>query len=73
MCPPNTDTVPTSWYYHEHLKLGLWSVVQDETIKYQAALRTMDIFAKKHSVQHDIITGHPLVANYTIPSKPEPM
>ena len=45
-------------------------VLQDETIKYQAALRTMDIFAKKHSVQHDIITGHPLVANYIIPPKP---
>ena len=47
------------------------SVLQDETIKYQAALRTMDVFAKKHSVQHDIITGHPLVANYIIPPKPE--
>ncbi|KAL3154354.1 hypothetical protein ABBQ32_013834 [Trebouxia sp. C0010 RCD-2024] len=44
----------------------------DETVKYQAALRTMDIFSKKHSVQHDIITGHPLVANYIIPPKPEP-
>lgn len=50
-----------------------WSVLQDETIKYQAALRTMDIFAKKHSVQHDIITGHPLVANYIIPPKPDSM
>lgn len=47
-------------------------MVQDETVKYQAALRTMDIFSKKHSVQHDIITGHPLVANYIIPPKPEP-
>ena len=45
--------------------------VQDETIKYKAALRTMDIFAKHHSVQHDIITGHPLVANYIMPSKPD--
>ena len=44
--------------------------VQDETVKYKAALRTMDIFAKHHSVQHDIITGQPLVANYIMPSKP---
>lgn len=49
----------------------VWSVTQDETIKYKAALRTMDIFSKHHSVQHDIITGHPLVANYIMPSKPE--
>lgn len=45
-------------------------LMQDETVKYKAALRTMDIFSKHHSVQHDIITGHPLVANYIMPSKP---
>ncbi|DBA67276.1 hypothetical protein WJX79_006352 [Trebouxia sp. C0005] len=44
--------------------------LMDETVKYKAALRTMDIFSKHHSVQHDIITGHPLVANYIMPSKP---
>ena len=43
--------------------------IQDETVKYKAALRTMDIFGKHHSVQHDIITGRPLVANYIMPSK----
>ncbi len=50
-------------------KPGLLSL-QDETVKYKAALRTRDIFAKQHSVEHDIITGRPLVANYIMPSKP---
>jgi hypothetical protein len=45
-------------------------LTQDETVKYKAALRTMDIFGKHHSVQHDIITGQPLVANYIMPSRP---
>ncbi|DBB03840.1 hypothetical protein WJX77_001351 [Trebouxia sp. C0004] len=47
-----------------HLKLT------DETVKYKAALRTKDIFGKHHSVQHDIITNQPLVANYIMPSRP---
>lgn len=41
----------------------------DAAVKNKSALRTQDIFNKSHSVQHDIITGHPLVPNYIMPSK----
>lgn len=57
--------------------MGLLDVVadyklrlQDESVKYKAALRTQFTFNNQHSVQHDIITGQPLVPNYIIPSKP---